>query len=71
MTCAPGAQFPLEDADVYKLVLMTGDKEQLVMHSDKFLDVKLALERHVRSLAKGMMEIRPDQASQKDKPAKK
>ncbi len=55
---------------MYKLVLLTGDKEQLTMVSDKYLDVKLALERHVRSLAKGMMEIRPDQQSQKDKPAK-
>lgn len=55
---------------MYKLVLLTGDKEQLAMVSDKYLDVKLALERHVRSLTKGMMEIRPDQPSQKDKPAK-
>jgi hypothetical protein len=49
---------------VYKLVLVTGDKENLVMTSDKLLDVKLARERHVRSLAKGMMEIR------EEKPAK-
>lgn len=55
---------------MYKLVLLTGEKEQLVMAADKYLDVKLALERHVRSLAKGMMEIRQDQPSQKDKPAK-
>jgi len=55
---------------VYKLFLVTGKHERLVMASDKLLDVKLALERHVRSLAKGMMEIRPDQPGQKDKPAK-
>ena len=51
---------------MYKLVLVTGTHERLAMHSDKLLDVKLARERHVRSLAKGMMEIREE----KEKPAK-
>jgi hypothetical protein len=49
---------------VYKLVLVTGKHERLVMTADKLLDVKLAFERHVRSLAKGMMDIR------EEKPAK-
>lgn len=49
---------------MYKLVLVTGKHERMVMVADKLLDVKLAFERHVRSLAKGMMEIR------EDKPAK-
>ncbi|MEW5771972.1 MAG: hypothetical protein AB1916_00460 [Thermodesulfobacteriota bacterium] len=45
---------------MYKLMLVIGDQEKLVMTSDKLLDVKLARERHVRSLTKGMMEIREE-----------
>jgi len=45
---------------MYTLVLVTGKQEKLVMTADKRLDAELARERHVRSLAKGMMEIRED-----------
>lgn len=42
----------------YQLVIITGDKEEIVFISDNKLNVELRRERFIRSLTPGYAEIR-------------